>query len=705
VEKTNLKMSKQRLIKIFLTSLIGVLTDFKVSSFFKKGLFAFVLFAVCLGALFPGLSHAFSFGKLEMKSGFGEKFRANVILKTDNSKKLSVSVGSHTDYARLQISRHEAVDYLRVASIKDLGNGKKNIVITSDKPLFYPSFYLAVKVAQNGGTIIEKFLIAADFQKNISIGSNAKKNPPKTKQEPSKKPVRALQPPKKVLKVKKKKRYIEIPPAPLVTLANPSLPETIIKDLKPRSISKFETAKSPEIEAEPEPETVALLDTQLKQGFADPISQDDIEEIPIKETQQEKNPKKVIAQEVVTEKVAPQIVVPKKMPLEPYFYGPLTQGETLFSISKALDLPFKTTAQTAASIWLENSDQFILGNIHGIKKGAILNLGGVESSARKISVKSARLILNNHWSEWEMIRDMPSTPKNSRPFNTTLVAWPPIMEAAPKEEIFSLMKHWREARTKNNTDKLLSFYSSQFKGHNWQGQEMPLNEWKNQPTFNPIQSNRQKPKFFNAQLTQIGDRYFISVYEWVSEKLEHRAIEWKREGNNWKIVGEIFFESDEQNPDWETSFVVHVSSHPYIAAAWREVNLWRKRGFNAYISRIDSLKNRTLFRVFVERFSNWKTATEFAKNLRSWDKGSNAIPSRKPFSMSVGIFQNIQGAREKIKFLQNNGISGYVLPYCENSEFKPSYHVLVGGFATPLEAQPMANLLKDLKVGFRLVKL
>jgi hypothetical protein len=73
--------------------------------------------------------------------------------------------------------------------------------------------------------------------------------------------------------------------------------------------------------------------------------------------------------------------------------------------------------------------------------------------------------------------------------------------------------------------------------------------------------------------------------------------------------------------------------------------------------------------------------------------------------MSVGIFPSMKGTREKIKSLQRNGISAYVLPYSEDSEFKPSYHVLVGGFTPPSEAKPMANLLKELMVGFRLVKL
>jgi cell division septation protein DedD len=481
---------------------------------------------------------------------------------------------------------------------------------------------------------------------------------------------------------------------------DPSLPETIVRDIKPRSITEIDT--TPEvllIEEEP------LLEARVVPSLVDPIQQSDNKDIPIGKITEE-----TPAQTASFEPTQP---VPSRSAQEasslPSAYGPLSNGETLFSISKELDLPFKTTAQTAAAIWRDNPDQFILGNIHGIKKGAILDLGDIKSSSMKISVQSARLILNNHWDEWKIIRDWPAPPKNSSHLNPTLVAWPPVIERSAKEDIFSLMKDWREAREKNDDDRLLSLYSSEFKGHYWQGQDMRLNEWKNQPTFNPIRADQQKAKFFNAQLTQIANHYFVSIDEWVgnsnSQKLEHRVVEWRQEGPNWKVIGEIFFEPDEEAPEWETSFVVHASSHSYAPSAWRAVNLLRKRGFNAYISRVDSLKDRTLFRVFVERFSNWKTATEFAKNLRSLDKGSNAVPSRKPFSMSVGIFPNMDGAREKIKSLQKNGVSGYVLPYSEDSEFKPSYHVLVGGFANPLEAKPMANLLKQLKVGFRLVKL
>ncbi len=694
-------MSKQRFINISLGSLFAYSYGLNRGSLFKNILFPLLIATVCLNFISPQLSYAFSFGKLGMESGFGEKFKASIIVKTSDAEKISIAVGSHLDYARLQISRHEAVDSLQISSIQDLGNGQKKIVITSNKPLFFPSFYLAIKAAQNGGTIIEKFLIAADFRKDLSIGGKRIQNSPKANERPIKQPIRVQQPRQKTLEVKKKKHFIEIPPAPLIPLADPSLPETIVRDLRPRSITEIDTTPEILLEEDPEP----LLEAQVTPSLIDPIQQNENEDIPIGEITQE-----IPAQATALETTQ---VVPSKPTQDassrPSIYGPLANGETLFSISKTLDLPFKTTAQTAAAIWLDNPEQFILGNIHGIKKGAVLNLGDVESSAMKISVQSARLILNNHWDEWKMIRDWPTTPKNSMQLNPTLVAWPPVIERSAKEGIFSLMKDWREAREKNDDNRLLSLYSSKFKGHYWQGQDMLLNEWKNQPIFNPIRTGQQKAKFFNAQLTQIADHYFVSIDEWVgnstSQTLEHRVIEWKQEGPNWKVVGEIFFEPDEEAPEWETSFVVHVSSHPYAPSAWRAVNLWRKRGLNAYISRVDSLKDRTIFRVFVERFSNWKTATEFAKNLRSLDKNSNAVPSRKPFSMSVGIFQNMEGAREKIKSLQRNGISAYVLPYSEDSEFKPSYHVLVGGFSTPSEAKPMANLLKELKVGFRLVKL
>lgn len=185
-----------------------------------------------------------------MNSRFGERFKASTILKTSDAEKISVAVGYHMDYARLQISRHEAVDSIRIASIQDLRNGQKKIVVTSNKPFFYPSFYLAIKAAQNGGTIIEKLLIAADFRKDLSIGG---KNPTKAIEKSEKKPVRVQQPYQKTLEVKKKKRFIEIPPASLIALADPSLPETIIRDLKPRAITKIETTPDAVIEEEPEP--------------------------------------------------------------------------------------------------------------------------------------------------------------------------------------------------------------------------------------------------------------------------------------------------------------------------------------------------------------------------------------------------------------------------------------------------------------------
>lgn len=183
------------------------------------------------------------------------------------------------------------------------------------------------------------------------------------------------------------------------------------------------------------------------------IQQSENEDISIDEITQE-IPTQTAAIESTKEVASRHILQASTMPSA---YGPLSDGETLFSISKALDLPFKTTAQTAATIWLENPDQFILGNIHRIKKGAILNLGEVESSSIKFFVQSARLILNNHWGEWV---------------------------------------------GNSNTDKL-----------------------------------------------------------------EQRVIEWRQEGQNWKVIGEIFFEPDEEAPEWETSFVLYVSSHPYGPSA------------------------------------------------------------------------------------------------------------------------------------------
>jgi hypothetical protein len=50
-----------------------------------------------LGFILPQESFPFSFGKIEIKSNFGEKFRANLVIGAEGSSIISVAVGSHID--------------------------------------------------------------------------------------------------------------------------------------------------------------------------------------------------------------------------------------------------------------------------------------------------------------------------------------------------------------------------------------------------------------------------------------------------------------------------------------------------------------------------------------------------------------------------------------------------------------------------------
>ena len=110
--------------------------------------------------------------------------------------------------------------------------------------------YLAVKAAQNGGTIIEKFFIAAYFRKNLSLGGKEKQAQPKIRQETPAKPLRTLN---SVQTLKVKKQHIDTPPVPMIALMDSPLTKSILKDLRARSITKIETVEIPEIKEEAPP--------------------------------------------------------------------------------------------------------------------------------------------------------------------------------------------------------------------------------------------------------------------------------------------------------------------------------------------------------------------------------------------------------------------------------------------------------------------
>lgn len=113
----------------------------------------------------------FSIGHIEVNSGFGDKFDAEILVDTDGMEGLEVFVGDKEDYAMLGIERPDVLDEIYVSlPLGPMKDGKQKVRLVSDKSVFYPSFDLLIKAKLEGGVIIEKFFLAADFQKSLVLG-------------------------------------------------------------------------------------------------------------------------------------------------------------------------------------------------------------------------------------------------------------------------------------------------------------------------------------------------------------------------------------------------------------------------------------------------------------------------------------------------------------------------------------------------------
>jgi peptidoglycan hydrolase-like protein with peptidoglycan-binding domain/ketosteroid isomerase-like protein len=123
---------------------------------------------ICLLCLLSSDGYAFSLGAIEVKSSFNENFTAEVTVNTDGESGLQVSIGSKDDYARLDIYRDKVVDAISLR-VETADKNRAVVRLFSDRPINHPSFNLIIKATLDGGTILENYVLAIDFQKILSL--------------------------------------------------------------------------------------------------------------------------------------------------------------------------------------------------------------------------------------------------------------------------------------------------------------------------------------------------------------------------------------------------------------------------------------------------------------------------------------------------------------------------------------------------------
>ena len=148
----------------------------------KTGILISTVFAIFL----VSPVFAFSVGDMQIKSKFGEVFDASFEVNLDHEGAYEVVLGDVSDYKKLGLVRLSLVNSLILEKPTVTPGLKKVVHISSQNPLFFPSFNLVILAKHNGGTLLENYLVTVDFQKDLAINALGRKNkksspPPKTK--------------------------------------------------------------------------------------------------------------------------------------------------------------------------------------------------------------------------------------------------------------------------------------------------------------------------------------------------------------------------------------------------------------------------------------------------------------------------------------------------------------------------------------------
>ena len=127
-------------------------------------------------AVAPADSFAFSFEKIEIKSKFGERFRAELDVVLEEDGEFQVKIGDKDDYRRLELERPGLIDDIEIVNSPENGERRRTLQVVSGRPLFFPSFHLVIRGTYKGGTLLENYLVTVDFQQNLALNVKNPKN-------------------------------------------------------------------------------------------------------------------------------------------------------------------------------------------------------------------------------------------------------------------------------------------------------------------------------------------------------------------------------------------------------------------------------------------------------------------------------------------------------------------------------------------------
>lgn len=104
---------------------------------------------------------------------------------------------------------------------------------------------------------------------------------------------------------------------------------------------------------------------------------------------------------------APEPVVPPTPPSAeaqldlPDLYGPIQRGETMYNIVGRLNVPNDQRWQAVVLLWRVNHEQFLRGNLHGLRIGAYLEVPtDFAERLNAMSMETSQRIIDSQWQAW-----------------------------------------------------------------------------------------------------------------------------------------------------------------------------------------------------------------------------------------------------------------------------------------------------------------
>src|SRR5262249_40273471 len=98
---------------------------------------------------------------------------------------------------------------------------------------------------------------------------------------------------------------------------------------------------------------------------------------------------------------------PTRPPRQTEHYGPVQQGETLYSIAKALHVPNEKIWQAVVALWQSNKGQLLAGNLHGLQAGTFLEVpSNLAKGMATRRTAEAQEIVAKQWEEWNTPQHM-----------------------------------------------------------------------------------------------------------------------------------------------------------------------------------------------------------------------------------------------------------------------------------------------------------